>query len=346
MVKFLQHSGLAPEKEKVHMKKLVSVLLCLMLVLGYVSTSGAEAFDPTANIWYRTRAEFVTEYENGEVKVTQGDYTKPMASYTYIELEPDGTGVMTIAPPGGPEYIEYGGTWTQPSATQVQFAYEYGTTLLEYTNGQLVEVAQGQSSEYAETHYTYTNTFYYTDDADGAVRAAINNYIGQNKEWDVTTTEEMLQKDLLLTAYLPVYTFSAGGMSFTRDGYETMGEDGNGWIGYLDWDENANEYYFNLETEDKLFLVQAPFGEYVYVNCGISVEAYSTVPGELTQPATVSVVKYADRECYNVCIAVPIRNEYGELEAADYNFQAVPMDVVGVTAMEMNQKFYEWFHGQ
>lgn len=141
MVKFLQHSGLAPEKEKVHMKKLVSVLLCLMLVLGCVSVAGAEAFDPTANIWFlwsETGILYIDGFEAGYYE----EYRQQADKYVYFKLNPDGTGSWTLIFTPTSHISSSDLTWTQPTETSLQLVSNdtAGTTFqFEYRDGELHE---------------------------------------------------------------------------------------------------------------------------------------------------------------------------------------------------------------
>ncbi|MBQ8312158.1 MAG: hypothetical protein IJX84_02995 [Clostridia bacterium] len=123
------------------MKKLVSVLLCLMLVLGCVSVAGAEAFDPTANIWFlwsETGILYIDGFEAGYYE----EYRQQADKYVYFKLNPDGTGSWTLIFTPTSHISSSDLTWTQPTETSLQLVSNdtAGTTFqFEYRDGELHE---------------------------------------------------------------------------------------------------------------------------------------------------------------------------------------------------------------
>lgn len=161
------------------MKKLVSVLLCLVFAFSLVSAAAESSFDPTSNPWYWAWTESVKVYEDGTEEYAQSVNADPnLFSYQYFEFQPDGTGVETIVKPINQEpYERYEGAWTWISETQIRFARNEGeiTYLFDYVDDELVckEVYEG-GSLFSPMKFTNTMQKHYTADEDNAIRLAID----------------------------------------------------------------------------------------------------------------------------------------------------------------------------
>lgn len=303
------------------MKKLASVLMCLMLVLGCLPVAEAEAFDPTANVWYASYIFEEIEYETGEVWFDKMDYTLPTSGYTYFVLNPDGTGMHTNINSINRKEYNSPVTWTQPSAMQVQIDFEEGYTwLLEYVDGGLKRTYQRQSSEYEDVAYTCNGTEFFTNDEDGAIRYAMQNYVGgPDDPWDLSATEEMLKRDMILTAY---YDESYRHLGFDIVLYQTMGRDsddnGEKWVGSISW--TGDDWDISLDSKDALFqYIGLSSGRYYYQNGYITFDIAATTPDGFSGRIPVYVAKYEGRECYCVRLGDEVNH---------FDFQAVPAEVI------------------
>lgn len=302
------------------MKKFVSFLFCLMLVLGCLAMAEAEEFDPTANIWYVSYVSEKKEYATGEVQPYYTDYSMPTAGYSYLVLNSDGTGMRTAITAVDRQENNYPLTWTQPSAMQVQLDFESGDTwLLEYADGGLKRDYQWQSSEYADVAYTWYGTEFYTNDEDGAIRHAMQNYIGgPDDQWDPTATEEMLKRDMILTAFYDDSYRYIGIDRVLYQAMESLSWDPEKWYGRLMC--LGDGWEIELDTKDKLFqYISFYAGGYDYEDGYIYFYIEVTTPDGDSGQIPVVVGKYEGRECYCVRLGY---------ESNHFDFQAIPAEVI------------------